>query len=232
MLKKSNPFVVDIWSDFVCPWCWIAKRRFEKALESFRYKELVQVNARAYRLAPNYVAEPIKKTLVKKFGNLASAEAMMSTVTQHANVEGLVYRFDTMLFGDTADAHMLVKAMEGEPVQSALIEALYEQSITHGKSLFDRASLELIAERVGVTSEAVQRVWKTSGLRTLMQKDERAAAEMGSGVPLFVFNDGFRISGAQSVESFKEALDRMFAQSNTNLDSMEGQTCGLDGCKI
>ena len=82
MSSVSKNFVVDIWSDYVCPWCWVAKRRFENALASFPYKDSVQVNVRAYRLAPNHVAEPMVGALKRKLGSPVSAVSMMSAVKQ------------------------------------------------------------------------------------------------------------------------------------------------------
>lgn len=230
MSSVSKKFVVDIWSDYVCPWCWVAKRRFEKALESFPYKDSVQVNVRAYRLAPNHVAEPMVGALKRKLGSPAAAVSMMSTVKQYGQSSGLDYRFETMLFGDTADAHVLVKAVEDEAVKKDLVEALYEQSTTQGKSLFDRKSLEAIAKSVGVSDESILLAWSSKDLRFQMQQDERAAAQFGSGVPFFVFNNSFSVSGAQPQEAFLQALNQMYLESTGEDESFSGQVCGLDGC--
>lgn len=223
-------FVVDIWSDYVCPWCWVAKRRFEKALESFPHKDSVQVNVRAYRLAPNHVAEPMVGALKRKLGSPAAAVTMMNTVKQYGESTGLDYHFETMMFGDTADAHVLVKAVEDEVVKKNLVEALYEQSTTQGKSLFDRTSLEAIAKSVGVSDESIRLAWSSPDLRLHMQSDERAAAQFGSGVPFFVFNNSFSVSGAQSQEAFLQALNQMYLESKGEDESFNGQVCGLDGC--
>ncbi len=234
MNSSSKSLVVDTWSDFACPWCWVAKRRFDKALDAFPYKDLVQVNVRAYRLAPNYFAEPITRTLVKKFGSQAPAKAMMDAVTQHAAAEGLVYNFETMLFGDTMDAHVLVKAVADKELQKRLVEALYEQSISHGKSLFDRSVLASIAEGAGVPADVLERAWSTPEFRQQVQHDERAASAIGSGVPLFVFNNGAHVSGAQPTEKFRNALEGMFYQSKAQDGTRAPQEpgCGLDGCLI
>ncbi|MFJ2445237.1 DsbA family oxidoreductase [Pseudomonas sp. NPDC087626] len=226
----SKKFVVDIWSDYVCPWCWVAKRRFENALASFPYKDSVQVNVRAYRLAPNHVAEPMVGALKRKLGSPVSAVTMMSAVKQYGQSLGLDYRFETMLFGDTADAHVLVKAVEDETLKKYLVEALYEQSTTQGKSLFDRKSLEAIAKSVGVSDESVVLAWSSQDLRFQMQQDERAAAQFGSGVPFFVFNNSFSVSGAQPQEAFLQALNQMYLESTGEDESFSGQVCGLDGC--
>ncbi|MEE4957567.1 DsbA family oxidoreductase [Pseudomonas alliivorans] len=232
MQTPSKKYAVDIWSDYVCPWCWIAKRRFEKALENFPQKDDVQVNIRAYRLAANDTPEPMIAALKRKLGNPDSAEAMMSTVSKYGRAEGLDYRFDTMMFGDTADAHVLVKAVEDTTVKKRLVEALYERSTSHGKSLFDRASLEAIAKGAGVPDESIKLAWSSVELRVQMEADEHFAAQLGSGVPLFVFNDEFSVSGAQPEAAFLEALNHMLESIEVDDSASTAQVCGIDGCKI
>lgn len=232
MNSNTKTLVVDIWSDFVCPWCWIAKRRFDKALAAFEHKDAVQVNLRAYRIAPGYQAEPIKAALLKKFRDPMAAEGMMYSVQSHGAAEGLDYHFDTMLFGDTMDAHMLVKAVEDEVLQKHLVEVLYEQSVSHGKSLFDRESLALLAAQAGVPADVVQRTWSMPQLREQVEQDERTASRIASGVPLFLFGNGTHVSGAQSPEVFKQALEKLYARSQVDLTASGGQVCGLDGCTI
>ena len=232
MQTSSKKFVVDIWSDFVCPWCWVAKRRFEKALDRFDEKDAVQINIRAYRLAASHAPEPMIAALKRKLGNADTAEAMMSTVLAYGKAEGLDYIFDTMQFGDTADAHLLVKAVEEPTVKKRFMEALYEQSTTHGKSLFDRSSLEAIAREVGVSEESIQLAWSSVELRVEMEEDEHLVARLGSGVPMFVFNNEFSLSGAQPEAVFLEALNKMQAKVQVKEDDFAGQVCGIDGCKV
>lgn len=232
MQTLSKKYVVDIWSDYVCPWCWIAKRRFEKALDRFGMKDDVQVNVRAYRLAANQPSEPMIAALKRKLGNPDSAEAMMITVSKYGKVEGLDYRFDTMMFGDTSDAHILVKAVEDTEVKRRLVEALYEQSTTHGKSLFDRASLEAIARKGGVSEESIQLAWSSAELGVEMEEDEHFATQLGSGVPMFVFDNTFWLTGAQPEAAFLEALNQMVAKGRTKDSALLGQVCGIDGCKV
>ena len=232
MKHNTQALVVDIWSDFVCPWCWIAKRRFDKALAAFEHRDAVQLRLRAYRIAPNRQAEPIKAALLKKFRDPLAAEGMLYSLQSHGAAEGLTYRFDTMLFGDTMDAHMLVKAAGDAASQQRLVEVLYAQSISHGKSLFDRDSLALLAAQAGVPAEVVQQAWSTPQWRQQVQDEERSASHIASGVPLFVFGNGVHISGAQPPEVFKQALEKMHARSQLDLAASAGQVCGLDGCAI
>lgn len=232
MQHNTQALVVDIWSDFVCPWCWIAKRRFDKALAAFEHRDAVQLRLRAYRIAPNRQAEPIKAALLKKFRDPLAAEGMLYSVQSHGAAEGLTYRFDSMLFGDTMDAHMLVKAAGDAASQQRLVEVLYAQSISHGKSLFDRDSLALLAAQAGVPAEVVQQAWSTPQWRQQVQDDEYQASRIASGVPLFVFGNGTHISGAQPQEVFLQALEKMHARSQEDLAASDGEMCGLDGCAI
>ena len=190
MSPNVKPLVVDIWSDFVCPWCWVAKRRFDNALAKFEHKDAVQVNVHAYRIAPNHAPEPFTAALAKKFRDPAAAQGMMNAVQQHAAAEGLDYQFETMLFGDTTDAHMLVKAVGDGPLQKRLVEALYEQSTTHGKSLFDRGSLALIEERARAPAGQVQRGSTAPHIGQQNKLEETAASSIGCGLRRFTIGNG------------------------------------------
>lgn len=219
---------VDVWSDFVCPWCWIAKRRFEVALASFEGKALIQVNYKAYRIAPGYQPEPMISALEKKFGSSTAAQGMIHAVEQAATEAGLTYRFDTMQFGDTSRVHALLAAVHHSPLRAKLSEHLYKTSISEGRSIFNRDSLGEIAEEVGVSAATVEQAWSDKSLIDLIFEDEKAAQRVGRGVPLFLFNDSFYLSGAQPTETFSKALRQMY--TDALMDSSEGQTCGLDGC--
>lgn len=139
---------------------------------------------------------------------------MMSTVSGYGRTDGLDYHFETMMFGDTADTHMLVKAVGDTAVKARLVEALYEQGTSHSRSIFDRSSLEVIAREVGVSEESIQLACSSPKLRDEMEEEEAFAAQLGSGVPLFVFDNAFSLSGAQPDAAFFEALNKMPANAN------------------
>lgn len=226
---ESKTMTIDIWSDFVCPWCWIAKHRFEMALADFEHKDQIQVNYKAFRLAAGSRAAPIKHVLVQKFGNEQSANGMIQAVVANAKEVGLVYNFDTMLFGDTSKAHALVKAVEDSEIKKALSERLYKASTTDGRSIFEQRSLAEIAAEVGISESFVEHAWNDETLSRLIAEDEKEARKVANGVPLFFFNNDFHVSGAQPVEAFKQALQRMHSDA-LETRSFQGQTCGLRGC--
>lgn len=220
---------VDVWSDFVCPWCWIAKTRLARAIDSLKDEMQVTVRYRAYRIGRGAAAGDFQRAVQEKFGSAAQAAQMMQAVAQQGELEGLVYRFDTMRFGDTADAHALVQAMGDERDRNTLVEALMRASITDGRNIFDRAELRQIALAAGMPAEAVAACrFETAGV----QEDEQLAAQMGSGVPLFLLNGQLYFSGAQPFEVFQQALRRAAETAPESAAVQSGGTCGPDGCSV
>ncbi|TAL99486.1 MAG: DsbA family oxidoreductase [Rhodanobacter sp.] len=221
---------IDIWSDYVCPWCWIAERRLETALERFQHRDLVEIGYRSYRLAPDSGPEPFVAALVRKFGDSKPAMSMMQGVQAHAATLGLTYHLDTMLLGDTIKAHTLVKSITDEALRKRLVERLYEATTSEGRSIFERQSLAEIAAEVGVPPAVADRAWSDDALTQLVIVDEKQAHAVGAGVPLFVFNDDFYISGAQPIEAYTQALEKMYSSSIDGFSSIQGQTCSMTGC--
>lgn len=124
------------------------------------------------------------------------------------------------------------RRLRTKSLKKRLVEALYEQSTSHGQSLFDRSSLEAIAKAAGVSDALIQWAWSSVELREEMEEDEHIAAQLGSGVPLFVFDNAFSLSGAQPEAAFLEALNKMQEKSKVEDDAFSSQVCGIDGCKI
>lgn len=224
---------IDVWSDFICPWCWIAKKRFEKGLDAFEHKDHVIVRYHSYRLANKYVPEPFKAALYKKFGGKNGAEAMMSQVKSAGESEGLIYNFDTMLFGDTLDAHAVVKLAQQKGLGEILAEKLFMASVTEGRSIFDRKELVELATEIGLSREETESVFSNDLFKQgVLQDEENAHAIGASGVPLFVINNKYSISGAQSVETFLSVLEQVWTEKQSEVTATEGQSCGIDGCSI
>ena len=221
---------VEIWSDFVCPWCWIAKRRLERAAERLAGQVQVITTNKAYRLAKGLAPMDFASALNMKFGNDKSARQMMTAVAEHGAMEGLTYNFGTMRFGDTRDAHALVKSLDSEAARQKMIEALSLASITNGQNIFDRDVLRGIASQAGL-SEAQLAAIDFDRTREIEQ-DEKHANSIANGVPLFVFNDKAYLSGAQPAETFIAALNQVATESPAPMDSAQGAACGLDGCQI
>ncbi|WP_323658756.1 DsbA family oxidoreductase [Pectobacterium versatile] len=232
-MKELHPVIeIDVWSDLVCPWCWIAKKRFEKGLDMFEHKDKVIVRHHSFRIADNKTALPYKEALNRKLGGQQRAEMMMSQVAAAGKSEGLNYLFDSMLFGDTEDALTLVAAAHRDGLGDEMTERLFQASVEEGRSIFDHNELIKLATEVGMLAETANSALNDAELRATITADEKAARSMGaSGVPLYVFNNKYAISGAQPADHFLSALRQVWEEKVETLNEGNGPSCGIDGCK-
>lgn len=221
--------IIDVWSDFVCPWCWIAKTRMERAIKNVPSDVVIEVNSKAYRLARNMAPMDFKRALIQKFGGEYGARQMMTAVSQQGEMEGLKYNFDTMRFGDTSDAHALVKHVVGREAQNSLIEALMKASITDGLDIFDRDILKNIALQSGVSADTVD---SCKFDQSSIAQDEKQASQVANGVPLFVFNTKLYLSGAQPLTVFQDALNSALDYSPVEAVGSQAPSCDDGSCRI
>lgn len=226
-MKRVN---VDVWSDFACPWCWIAKRRFEKAVLGLAGQVEVIVTPKSYRLAKGVVPEDFKEVLIQKFGNASGAERMMAAIAEHGATEGLKYNFDTMRFGDTSDAHALVKSIVSPKDKHTAIERIFQAYTTDGIDIFNREVLISLVKDLKFFGGALN--FDSTQIAYEIAQDELEANRVSNGVPLFIFNGDFHLSGARGVAEFENALLRAAKDVPESLDEVAGQSCGIDGCTI
>nr|WP_220276780.1 DsbA family oxidoreductase [Enterobacter ludwigii]QYR12382.1 DsbA family oxidoreductase [Enterobacter ludwigii] len=233
-MQTLKPIItIDIWSDLVCPWCWIAKKRFEQGLAAFEHKEQVVVRHHSFRISGDRPAVPFRKALYKKFGGEHGAELMMNQVGTAGKAEGLQYNFDTMLFGDTEDAHTLLAAARHANMGDAMAERFYRASVTEGRSIFDPQELIALATEVGMSRADAESALANEAFRASVAEDEAHARSIGvSGVPLFLLNEKYAISGAQSADNFLNALKQVWEEKAAEQAKTDGQICGADGCSI
>ncbi|AFQ52183.1 DsbA family oxidoreductase [Burkholderia cepacia] len=224
-MKQVN---VELWSDFVCPWCWIAKRRFEKAVFGLTGQLEVIVTPRAYRLAKDVAPVDFKVVLHRKFGNVAAAEQMMVAVAENGAAEGLTYNFNTMRFGDTSDAHALVKSIRAPEDRLRIIERIYQAATTDGVDIFDRNVLASLTREIGLSETSFD--FDFSEIASEIAKDELMANRIANGVPLFVFNNKFHLSGAREVAVFEKALIEAAIDVAEPADDVATASCGINGC--
>ena len=231
---------IDVWSDVVCPWCYIGKRRLEKALADFPGAGQVEVIWRSYQLDPAAPAVPSEKTvesLAKKYGrSIAEAQRMMDHVEAVAAEEGLCFRLSDTLRVNTVDAHRLLHlalAEGGRELQSALKEALLSAYFVEVRNVADHGTLTEIATGGGLDRSTVREVLASSTYEGEVRADvARARAFGATGVPFFVVDQKYGVSGAQPVEVFSQVLERAFAESRPALTMVDadGEACGPDGC--
>jgi len=211
---------VEIWSDIVCPWCYLGKRHLEQALESFGHAGEVEVVYRSFELddsVPPGVTTPTVQVLASKYGMTAQQAAdIQRQMEQRAAEDGLVFRMDDLRSGNTRDAHRLLQLAKRNGQQSALIEVLYRAYFTDQDSVFDHASLTRLAVEAGLDPTTVEKVLATSEFADDVTADELTARSLGAnGVPFFVIDRRFGISGAQPADTIATALQHAWAATAT-----------------
>lgn len=228
----ATPIQVEIWSDVVCPWCYIGKRRFEAALADFTHRDDVQVIYRSFQLDPSAPrpgdGRPRPRTveyLAGKYGQgepserIAQAEQMMAQVDAIAAADGLAYDQSAAVLTNTIDAHRLLHAAlahGGPTMQSALKEGLLAAYFSHRQDLGDVETLVRLAVEAGLPENLARDVLAGDRHADAVRADQDMARALGvSGVPFFVVDRRYGISGAQPVEVFSDVLNRVLAEAGT-----------------
>jgi predicted DsbA family dithiol-disulfide isomerase len=204
---------VDIWSDVVCPWCYLGKRRFERALESFEDRASVEVVHRSFQLDPTRPkgqTQNRREMLMAKYHLTAGqVETMDARMEQTAAADGLEYHLGDGVTGNTFDAHRLLHLAAERGRQDAALERFYRAYFSEGRSLFDDASLTALAVEAGLDAADVGRVLASDAYAAEVATDIREAQALGAnGVPFFVVDNRFGVSGAQSIDVFAQVLAR------------------------
>lgn len=226
---------IEIYSDVVCPWCWIGEQRLLKALDGFA--EPVTLTWRAFQLDPSAESGPLVEWLGRRYGGEANVRRMFTQVTEVGKGEGLTMDFDRAINANTFDAHRLIwwSGQRGE--QRPMVEALHRAHFTDGLDIGDRAVLAAVASGLGHDEQE---------MRTLLDSTEGVAEVRGelamgrelniTGVPMFVFAGKYGISGAQDPAALREVLDevrrREGASPLTVLPTPRGAVCDDDSCTI
>jgi predicted DsbA family dithiol-disulfide isomerase len=226
---------VEIWSDVICPWCYIGKRRFEQALSSFAGADDVEVVFRPYQLDPSAPwgsTTPVKEAYARKFGGPERAEQIMSHLTDVARQSGLEFHLDRARRANTALAHRLLWAAEhaGPGVQYELKERLLRAYFTDGADVADISTLATLAAQAGLDAAVIEQVLHgTLGLNEVQAELDRAR-ELGiSAVPAFSFDGSWPWPGAQEPHEFLRLLQRAEARAQ---QASQAGTCDDDSCAI
>lgn len=212
------PMNIEIWSDIVCPWCYIGKRRFERALERFERRDAVDVTWRSFQLDPSAPKVPVETTramLARKYGvSLEQADAMQARVTTLAAQEGLAYRIDRTRHESSWDAHRLLHLAKSQGLQDALKERLFSAHFIEGLSISDAETLLRLAGEVGLDAGEVSRVLGGDSYAADVRADIDRAVQLGiRGVPFFLVGGRYGVSGAQSSDTMLEALRTAWAET-------------------
>lgn len=237
---------IEIWSDIACPWCYVGKRRFEKALDGFEHRDEVEVVWRSFLLdpgAPDRPTETVAEHLGRKYGGGPEAgQRMIDRIEAAAAEEGLLFRMGTAQRVSTVDAHRVLH-LAGDPAHGgspqrvdALKERLLRAYFIDGANVADPALLAQAGAEVGLDADRVAAVLGSAEYAEDVQADiDQAQAFGASGVPFFVVDRAYAVPGAQPAEAFTQVLERAWAESHPALQTVgaetaEGAVCGPDGC--
>ncbi|WP_406167358.1 DsbA family oxidoreductase [Streptomyces sp. NBC_00996] len=234
---------VEIWSDIACPWCYVGKARFEKALDAFPHRDQVEVVHRSFELDPGRAKgdiQPVIRMLTKKYGmSEAQAQAGEENLGTQAAAEGLEYRTRDRDHGNTFDMHRLLHFAKQQGRQDELIGLLYKANFAEERTVFDDDErLVELAVAAGLDADAARTVLADpAAYADDVRADEREAAELGAnGVPFFVLDRKYGVSGAQPAEVFAQALTQAWGERPPlrliQDGSADAQACGPDGCAV
>jgi predicted DsbA family dithiol-disulfide isomerase len=228
---------IDIWSDVRCPFCYIGKRKFEKALERFPHKDNVEVTWHSFQLDPSLKTQteksPYDYFVEAKGVSREQAIKMHDHAAQVAKETGLDFNFEKTVVANSFNAHRLIQLAKIMGVANAAEEQLFKAHFTDGKNIDDKETLVQIGVSVGIDKNKVDEMLSSDAFATEVKQDELAAQAIGiRGVPFFVFNNKYAVSGAQSPETFLQTLEeswKEFEQEKSSLVTVDGESCSADG---
>ena len=228
---------VNIWSDVRCPFCYIGKRKFELALEDFPQKDQVEVTWKSFELDPTLITQKdvsIYDYFSKVKGvSKGQAEQMFNNVTQIAKEVGLDFNIKESIVANSFNAHRLIQLAKSKGLGDEAEEQLFKIHFMEGKDIDDTETLLQTGILIGLDEADVKEVLESNAFGHEVKQDELAAQSIGvSGVPFFVFNDKYAVSGAQSPETFLQVLEKSweeFEAGKKNLTVIEGPSCSSDG---
>lgn len=236
---STNKMKIEIWSDVVCPWCYIGKRRLEEALEQFANKEYLEIEWKSYQLDPEMETDTslnIHQYLADKKGmTLDQAKAMGNHVAEVAKSVGLTYHFEKTIPVNTINAHRLIHFAHSENKQGEMKERLLKAYFMEGQNLDDFAVLTQLASEVGLDETETKDMLETGLYMNEVNRDIMEGRQLGlRGVPFFVFDRKYGISGAQETSVFTNTLNTAFTEwleSNPQktLEVIDGKVCTPDG---
>ena len=211
---------IEIWSDIVCPFCYIGKRRLEEALATFEHADKVEVVWKSFQLDPNQVTNPnisaIEDLAQKKGWTLEYASDASESVADMAAEEGLFYDFEKAIPANTFNAHRLLQFAKTKGLGSVLKEALLRAYFMDGKNVDDTETLLTLADENGLSTDKTREVLSNpTTYRNEVLEDINEAKDLGiSGVPFFVIDRKYGISGAQPLSVFANTLQKAWVETN------------------
>jgi predicted DsbA family dithiol-disulfide isomerase len=211
---------VEIWSDIMCPFCYIGKRHFEAAMKEFSHAGKIQIEWKSFQLDATIPkmeerVDVYQYLADKKGMSLEQSKAMHENVVQMAKNAGLNFNFDRAIVGNSKDAHRLIQFSKTKGVGDEAEEALFKAYFTDGKNMANIYDLIEIGTSIGLDAVELKSILESDAFAYEMNQDIQEAQNIGvQGVPFFVFDRKYAVSGAQPVEAFLQTLETAFAETN------------------
>ncbi|WP_026801891.1 DsbA family oxidoreductase [Pontibacillus halophilus] len=228
---------IEVWSDFACPFCYIGKRRLEEALAEFPEGEQVKFRFNSFELNPYAPVNHDKneyELLAEKYGkSVDEMKQMADGLRQQAAEVGLQFDFDRLVPTNTFDAHRLFQRAQQQGLGDQVAETLFKAHFEEAKHIGDRDTLTKLAIEAGMTQDDVEAAFSEDRYEKAVRTDEKEAHEIGvQGVPFFVFNDKYAMSGAQPKEVFVQGLQQILQEEQENAIKSSAKTefCTGDEC--
>jgi len=229
---------IEIWSDVMCPFCYIGKRNFEEALAQFADKENIEVEWKSYQLdpsVPEVATESQEDYLVKRKGmSREQVWAMLANVTEMAKNAGLEYHLDQSIMVNSQKAHQLIQFAKSKNLGNEIEERLFKAFFTEGKNVADIEILTQLGKEIGLDENELQTAFTDERYKYQMTQDIQEGQNLGvKGVPFFVFDRKYGVSGAQPAEAFLETISKSFTEwreknPEVKLEMTQGQSCDTD----
>lgn len=208
---------INIWSDVRCPFCYIGKKKFEMALEKFPHKDKVEVTWRSFQLDPNLQTRTdvnaIEHLSEAKGISQKQAEGMQNNVTQIAKEVGLDFDFEKAVVANSFNAHRLIQFAKSKGLGNEIEEQLFKAHFTEGKNIDDKETLTQTGIAIGLDGNEIREMLASDAFAKEVKQDEMQAQSIGiSGVPFFILNNRYAVSGAQSPDVFLQALSQAWTE--------------------
>ncbi|MEL1240569.1 DsbA family oxidoreductase [Flavobacterium flavipallidum] len=236
----ENKLKIQIWSDIMCPFCYIGKRRLENALDQFGHKDIIEIEWKSFQLDPYFVAsedDNLADHLADKYQKDREwANEALASTTQNAASVGLEFHFEKAIMANSLNAHRLLHLAKKQQLGSELKELLFKAYFTDGKDVNDEETLQKLGQQAGLDSESITLALNSNAFTDEVQQDILSAQQIGiQGVPFFVFDNKYAVSGAQHTETFVKTLEKVWEEGQfepkiTILNTESANSCGIDGC--
>ena len=234
VILDPSKMKVEVWSDIMCPFCYIGKRNYESALKSFEGRDQIEIEWRSFQLDHTIpIHSPVKENVYqyladKKGISYEQSAKMHERVIQTAKNAGLDYRFDKAIVANSFDAHRMIQLAKTKGLGDAAEERLFHAYFTEGKDFGDHETLISIGKEIGLAEEEIKDALVSDAYAEKVERDIQEANDMGvQGVPFFVFDRKYAVSGAQPPEYFLQALKQSFGEWEKDHPVVveEGEVC-------